>query len=92
MYLLFNLASLSTGLSGLSESPESVGYSILQGACLDNGLPLPPSPFDQNLSLQHSIMYNRVKDYVDESLLTIPTPDNATLTHMGSLQFRLDLY
>ncbi|UOX39660.1 hypothetical protein [Aeromonas phage ZPAH34] len=92
MQLIFNLAGHCQDLKTLSECPESLAYSVIQDACLDQGIPLPPSPFDRNISFIHSSVYEIVKGYVDEQIATIPTPDNATLVNLGHLRFQLTFY
>lgn len=92
MQLIFNLASHTQSLSGISECPEGLAFSVIQDACLDNGIPLPPSPFDRNLSFEHSTIYEMVKDYVDDTLTMVPTPEHATLVNLGAMRFQLTLY
>ncbi|UIS24999.1 hypothetical protein PQC65_gp061 [Aeromonas phage pAEv1810] len=91
MQILFNLSSIGNNLTVLSEAKESLAYSILQDACLDHGIPLPPSPYSRSLSHEHSYLFELVKGYVDEKLLTVPTPSYATLTNLGHLHFQLDI-
>lgn len=91
MQILFNLSSIGNNFTLLSEAKEGLALSVLQDACLDHGIPLPPSPYSRNLSHDHSYLFELVNGYVTEKLMTVPTPTHATLTNLGHLYFQLDI-
>lgn len=92
MRLFFNLAQHIQALTMVSSVPEVAGLSILQDICLDNGFPLPPSPYDRNLSWKHTAVYELIKCEVDNVTFLIPAPEHAVLTSQGGLMYTLDIY
>lgn len=91
MRILFNLASYRTCFNVLSQNDIAVAEAAITKVCLDNGLPVKPCFFDRNLSFNHTAVYEQIRDYVEERLFLIPTPDVAELIHLGNLQFSLTL-
>ena len=92
MKILFNLASFSNSINFLSANEVGVAEAMLTKVCLDNGLPVKPGFYDRHLSFQHSAVYELVKNYAEEKLFRIPTPDYANLVSLGNLQFQLTLH
>lgn len=92
MQILFNLSGYRGTFSELSRNDIGVAQSVLTRVCLDNGIPLMPDHFDRNQSLTHLAVYEHVKAIAEEALFCVPTPDMATLTSLGNLQFQLTMY
>lgn len=92
MKILLNLAGYRGDLECLSKNDIGVANDIVARVCLDNGLPVRPATFDRNISMNHLRVYEGIKDYVEEKLFCIPTPDIAHLVDLGNLQFQLTLH
>lgn len=92
MNILFNLSHQRNDLTLLSVNDLGLAHAMVSKICLDNGFPVEPGFYDQNLSFKHAAIYESVKAYVEEKLFLIPTPKTAYLAALGNLQFQLTLH
>lgn len=92
MKILFNLAHQRNALTLLSANDIGVAQAMLTKVCLDNGFPVAPGFFDNNLSFEHYAVYESVKSYAEQLLLGVPCSDVAELTSLGNLQFQLSIH
>lgn len=92
MKILFNLAGYRGQLAELNKNDIGVANDIIHQVCLDQGFPVQNKVFDSNQSLQHGLVFENVKDYVEEKLFCIPTTDIAHIADLGNLQFQLTLH
>lgn len=92
MKILFNLAGYRGQLAELNKNDIGVANDIIHRVCSDQGFPVQSKVFDPNQSLQHGMVFENVKDYVEEKLFCIPTTDIAHIADLGNLQFQLTLH
>lgn len=92
MRILFNLAGYRSDLTALNVNDVGTATDIIHRICSDNGLPVENRAFNPDQSLQTGLVYEGIRDYVEEKLFCIPTPDVAKITDLGNLQFQLTLF
>ena len=72
MIILFNLAHQRNALNLLSLNDKAVAQAMLTKICLDNGFPVQPGFYDENISFEHSAVYEGIRAYAEEKLFCIP--------------------
>lgn len=92
MKILFNLAGYRSQLAELNKNDIGVANDIMHRVCSDNGFPVENKAFDPNQSLIHGMVFENIKDYVEEKLFCVPTTDIAHLADLGNLQFQLTIH
>lgn len=92
MKILFNLAGYRGQLTELNKNDIGAANDIIHRVVMDNGFPVTHKAFDPNQSLQHGMVYENIKDYVEEKLFCVPTTDIAHIADLGNLQFQLTLH